>query len=118
MAAPNLRSPTLILGRTALADTTETPTAVLSNVADSGQVLKVNALRLAAGSALALVSVAVVRGGTSYYLQNTVQLAANTMLIVLNKDEYLYLEEGDSIEVWHEAGSAGASVLLNYEEIS
>ena len=47
MAAPNLRTPSTVTGKTAPAALTTSLTAVLSNAAASGKVLKVNTIRTA-----------------------------------------------------------------------
>ena len=117
MVAPNLRSPTLILGKTAAMVSTETPTALLANPADSGLVLKVNSLRLAAGELSAIVTLSINHGGSDYTLLDGVAIEGASMMIVLNKDEYLYLEEGDSIAVSNGA-TGSVTAVVSYEEIS
>ncbi len=118
MAAPNLRSPSVVTGRTACLATAESAVPLLVNTASSGKVLKVNALRVVAPTATTRVSVKIVRDSDEFWLASSVSVAGGSMLILLNKDEYLYLEEGDTLKASHSAGYASANIIANYEEIA
>jgi hypothetical protein len=118
MAPPNLKSPATITGKTELAALTTSLASVLSNAASSGKVLKVNTIRAANIAAdQVTVDVAVVRSSTTVYLIKGAVVGAGKTLITTDKNEYIYLEEGDAI---HAKSSAATSIdlTINYEEIN
>lgn len=59
-----------------------------------------------------------VRGSQQFWLASAVNVTGGSMLILLNKDEYLYLEEGDVLNASHSTGYASANIIANYEEIA
>lgn len=117
MAAPNIVDVTTITGKTAVLAVTTTATAIVTNSAASGKVLKVNALLVANvdGTNNAEITVDLYRSSTAYHLASTVVVPADATLDVLNKS--IYLEEGDALRL-----TAGADLDLeavcSYEEIS
>lgn len=118
MAAPNLRSPNTVTGKTAVAQLAATTSTVLENAAASGKVFKVNAVR-AANLTTGDVSVDIChyRGTTTTHLLKGGIVGGGKTLIITNKDEYIYLEEGDSLQAL--AGAATSiDMTINYEEIS
>lgn len=118
MAAPNLRAPSAVTGKTATAALTTSLTAVLANAAASGKVLKVNTVRAANVAAGSInVDIAYFRGAAVTYLIKGGTVDAGKTLITTDKNEYIYLEEGDEL---HAKASAGTSIdlTINYEEIS
>lgn len=118
MAAPNLRSPSTVTGKTATAALTTSLVAVLTNAAASGKVLKLNTIRaanVAAGSIT--VDVAHYRGTTTTYLLKGGTVDAGKTLITTDKNEYVYLEEGDELRAKASAGTS-VDLTINYEEIS
>lgn len=118
MAAPNLVSPTTITGKTAVYTCTTTLAAALSNDAASGKVLKINVIRAAnITTAAAAIEVTLFRSAAHKYIVDGPSVATYASLVVLNKDEYLYLEEGDAIYAKATANSA-IDLIINYEEIS
>jgi hypothetical protein len=121
MAAPNIRNPTTITGKTVGAAITTTPAAALTNAAASGQVYKVNTATVANidGTNSVDVTVNFVDASPSLTtaLISTVAVAADTALVVISKDTFIYLEEGDSITVSASANS-DAVITLSYEIIS
>lgn len=124
MANPNIVGVTTIKGRTAfLALSSTSATAVLSNAASSGLVLKVNALYIAnvdgAATCECTVKVhnAAAIGGTGYAIASTVVVPNDATLVVIGKDAPLYLEENQSIGIT--AGTANdLEAVISYEEIS
>jgi hypothetical protein len=118
MAAPNLKSPTTITGKTASYSVTTTLAAVLSNAANSGKALRINTIRACniTGST-ATIDVTRLRSGTDRYLVKAASIEPTSSLVILTRDEILYLEEGDDLRV---VGSANATfdLLVTYEEIS
>lgn len=119
MTAPNLRTPTTITGKTAVYAVTASLASVLTNSGGSNKVYKVNCIRAANvdGSTAQDLNVTFYRSSTDTYMAKTVSVPADSTLIVLSKEEYLYLEEGDAIRA-----SAGAAndieLTITYEEIS
>lgn len=119
MAAPNIISATSILGKTVAAalDTTTT-TSLLANSASSNKLLKVNSVIIGNkdGAAAATVTISWYNGSTDFYIASTVNVPANSTLVVVGKDSPIYLEEGQSIR-----GGASANgdldVIISYEEL-
>lgn len=119
MAAPNLKSPTSITGKTARYAVTASLGAALSNGAASNKVLKVNSIFCANvdGTNSADISVSIYNGATDHYLAYTITVPPDATQIISSKDTYFYLEEGDSIRAV--ASAAGDLVLvIGYEEIA
>lgn len=119
MAAPNLRSPSTIIGKTTAYPVTGTLAQVLSNSAASGKVFKVNTIRCANvdGVSAASLDVSLFRSATHYYLIKGISIDAGKALIVSDKNEYIYLEEGDALYAKASAAS-DLELTVNYEEIS
>ncbi len=119
MAAPNIVNVTSILGKTTAAalDTTLT-TSLLANAASSNKLLKLNSIIVANkdGTSAAAVTISWYNGSTDFYLASTVNVPADSTLIVMGKDSPIYLEEGQSIR-----GGASANgdldVIISYEEL-
>lgn len=124
MAAPNIVNVSAITGKTdTVALSTTSQTTLVSNAAASGKVFKINMIQIANvdGTNAADVTVdlhsAAAGGGTAYSLVSTVSVAADSSLIVLDKNTAIYLEEDRSISAT--AGAAGdLEVIVSYEEIS
>jgi hypothetical protein len=124
MAAPNLVSPTTINGKSVTVDlTTTSATAILSNAASSGKVLKINSLYVANvdGTSAAEITInyysAAALGGTATQICSTVAVPADATLVVVDKDAYIYLEENTSLGAT--AGTASdLKVICSYEDIS
>lgn len=119
MAAPNLKSPTTIIGRTARYAVTTSLATVLANSASSGKVLKINSIFCANvdGTLAADISVSIYNGTTDFYIAKTIAVPADATQILSTKETYFYLEEGDSIRAV--ASAAGdLELVIGYEEIS
>lgn len=118
MAAPNLRAPAQVIGKTAVASLSTSLSAVLTNAASSNKVLKVNTIRasnVTTGSVS--VNIAHQRGAVTTYLIKSGAVGEGKTLITTDKNEYIYLEEGDSIQASASA-AAGIDLTINYEEVS
>ena len=119
MAAPNLKSPTTINGKTARYAVTTSLANALANSAASGKVLKINSIFCANvdGTNTADISVSIYNGTTDFYLAKTVTVPADATQIISSKDTYFYLEEGDSIRA---TGShvSRLELVIGYEDIS
>lgn len=117
MAAPNVVNVATITGKTAVQAVGTSATAIVTNSAASGKVLKINALYVSNvdGSANAEITVDLYRSSTAYKLANTVVVPADATLDVLSKA--IYLEEGDSLRLTANA-SGDLEAVCSYEEIS
>lgn len=124
MAAPNIVAVTTITGKTAYANlSTTSATSVVSNAASSNKVLKINSLIVsntdgtnACDVTVNLYSAAAL-GGTAYPIASTISVPADSTLIVIDKNNSIYLEEDKSIGAI--AGTANdLTVVCSYEEIS
>jgi hypothetical protein len=119
MAAPNLKSPTTITGRTARYAVTTSLAAALSNGAASGKVLKINSIFCANvdGVNAADISVSIFDGTTDRYIARTISVPADATQVLSTKETYFYLEEGDSIRALASAAS-DLELVIGYEDIS
>ena len=124
MAAPNIVNVATITGKTDQINlTTTSATTVVSNAASSNKVFKVNSLTVANvdGTAAADITITVYsqddRGGTGTELVSTISVPADATLVVIDKNNSIYLEEDRSIGAT--AGTANdLKVIVSYEEIS
>jgi hypothetical protein len=119
MAAPNLKNPTTITGKTARYAVTASLASVLANGAASGKALKINSIFCANvdGTNTADISVSIYDGSTDRYLAKTIAVPADATQIISSKETYFYLEEGDSIRaVANEADDL--DLIIGYEDIS
>jgi hypothetical protein len=122
MAAPNLKNPTTITGRTARYAVTTSLGNALANSAASGKVFKINSIFCANVDAAnppqpADISVSIYDGSTDRYLAKTIAVPADATQIISTKETYFYLEEGDSIRAVANAAS-DLELIIGYEDIS
>jgi hypothetical protein len=119
MAAPNLKSPTTITGKTATYAVTTSMAAALSNSAASGKVLKVNSVYCANvdGTTAADISLEHYNGTTGFKLANTIAVPADATQLLVTREGYFYLEEGHSIRAQASAAN-DLELVIGYEEIS
>jgi hypothetical protein len=118
MAAPNLKTPTTIIGKTAGYAVTTSLAAALSNSAASGKVFKVNVVRAAnLTTGIATIDLTVFRSATDTYIIKSASVAPNSSLVLIDKNEYLYLEEGDALRADANAIST-IDLTIHYEEIT
>ena len=124
MAAPNIVNVSTITGKSAtVALSTTSATTLVSNAASSGKVYKINMIQVANvdGTNAADITIdvhsAASGGGTAYSLVSTISVPADASLVVLDKNNSLYVEEDRSITAT--AGTANdLEVIVSYEEIS
>ena len=124
MAAPNIVGVTTIVGITTFLDLTTTDaTVLLSNAASSGKVFKVNTIVVANddGSNTANITAAIhpaaAGGGTGVKFANTIDVVADSTLVVLDKASSIYLEEDKSL-VATASVADDLECVLSYEELS
>jgi hypothetical protein len=118
MAAPNLTQPSLINGKSAFYSCTTSLAPALSNAAASGKLLKVNTVRAAnITNSAAAIETTIYRGSTHQYLLKGANVAPQSALLISDRNEYIYLEEGDSLYAKASAATA-IDLTIHYEEIS
>jgi len=119
MAAPNIVNVVTITGKAgAVSLTTTAATIALVNTAASGKVFKVNSLFAANVHASSAASISISLSGSSITLiASAISVPANSTLVVITKEEPIYLEE--AIGILAQANIAnGIVVTTSYEEIS
>jgi hypothetical protein len=116
MPSPNILDISAITGKTAVFEITNIVTPVLTNPSSSSVVYKLNTLFISNinGSATAQITVDFYRNSQSYRIASTIDVEADTTLVVLGKDTSIYLEPGDALRV---AGSDNGFLtgVLSYE---
>lgn len=119
MTAPNMNSPTKVVGKTARLAATTSSQTILSNASNSNALCRVVSLMAVNidGTNAADITVTISNGTTSTALANTITVPADATLVLLGRDNIVYLEEG-----WSISGLASASgdIVFNcsYEEIT
>ena len=123
MAAPNIVNVTSIIGiTTAVGLGTTAVTTFLSNAAASGKVLKINTV-VAAGIGTVLGSItlkyhlAAAGAGTSIALANSITVPTGASLVIIGKDNPIYLEENRSLTAQASAAN-NIAIVCSYEDIS
>lgn len=119
MAAPNIVNVTSIYGKTMGADLGTTVTTDILTC-PSSKVLKINSIIVSnidgVNNADAYVYFYDSSAAVRYALAYTVVVPADSTLVVVGKDNPIYLEESDQIEGG--ASAAGdLSIIISYEEI-
>lgn len=119
MAAPNLKSPVTITGKSDGYVVTTSLAAALTNSAASGKVLKINSVYCANvdGTNSADISLSYYNGTTDFYLAKTISVPADATQVLVTREAYIYLEEGDSLRAVASAAS-DLELVISYEEIS
>jgi hypothetical protein len=119
MAAPNLKNPTAIKGKTVIYAVTQTLAAVLSNADSSNQVFKINSIVCANvdGVNTADISVSIYNGTRDGYRARLIPVPATATQVLSTKDTYFYLEEGCSIRAVASV-DGDLELTIGYEEIS
>jgi hypothetical protein len=118
MAAPNLKQPTTITGKTAVYSCTASLASALANGASSNQLLKVNVVRACnLTSSSGSVDLTVYRSSTHSYIGKSLSVPPESSLVLLDRNEYLYLEEGDALYAKANAVST-IDLTIHYEEIT
>lgn len=124
MAAPNIVGVSTVIGvTTAVGLGTTAVTTFLSNPASSNKVFKINTLMAVNVDGSVSVDATIkyhlsaAGAGTSIPIAYTVSIPADSSLIVIGKDNPIYLEENRSLTA--QATSANTlSIVCSYEDIS
>jgi len=121
MAAPNIVNTTSIFGRTDVAAVGTAAASITTNSGNSGKVYKVNSLIVSNVDGTNDVEVNVDLFRTSltaaFHIARTVTVPADSSLIVVGRDNPVYLAEGDAIRLTASA-TGDAEALCSYEEIA
>jgi hypothetical protein len=119
MAAPNLKTPTTIIGKTVGYAVTASLAAALSNSAASGKVFKINSVYCANvdGAASADITLEHYDGTTGFEIAFAITVPAKATQVLVARDGYIYLEEGHSLRALASAAS-DLELVIGYEEIS
>ena len=117
MANPNLLTLTTVAGGTSVQAVTTTATAIVTNSAASGKIIRVKALYISNvdGAANGDVNVDIYRGSTAYHIAKTVSVPADSTIDVISKD--IYLQEGDTLRLTADINNV-LEAVCSYEEIS
>lgn len=117
MAAPNIVNVSTIIGKTAVQSVGTSATAIVTNSAASGKVIKINALYVSNvdGTNNAEITVDLFRSSTAYKIANTVVVPADATLDVISKS--IYLEEGDELRLTANA-TGDLQAVCSFEEIN
>lgn len=123
MAAPNIVNVATITGKTAAGAITTSATSVVSNANASGKVFKINSIIISnidgVASATADISynTAAAGAGTNYYLAYLVAVPPASSIVIVGKDNPIYLEENKSLVV-DASANGDLHYIISYEEIS
>ena len=119
MANPNLFDTSALYGKTAGQSLTTASQPMVQNSASSGKVYKVNSLIVANidGTNSADVTVSLFKGATEYKIANTIPVPADASLVVISRDNQIYLEENDEIRALASANS-DLQAVCSWEEIN
>jgi hypothetical protein len=117
MAAPNLVNMATLTGKTAVMAVTTTATALITNAAASGKVLKVDELLVTNinGTTNATVNVDIYRSTTAYRIAYLMTVPAGATLDIISNR--IYLEEGDALRLTASSNSY-LEAVASYEDIS
>jgi hypothetical protein len=99
MADPNIFNTSVITGNTAVQAVGTSATAIVSNGAASGRVYRINSLIIANvdGTNAADITVDLFRSSVAYRIVSLVTVPADASLVVISKENSIYLQEGDSL---------------------
>ena len=120
MAAPNIVNVTTIIGKTAGLAVTGTASAIVSNSAASNKVLKINTLIITNvdGVNAADITADIFKNQTTAFdIASTITVPADSSLVLISKDNPIYLEENDSLRLLASA-TGDLEAVCSYEEIS
>lgn len=121
MTAPNIKSSTTLTsvkGKTVGYAVTNSLAAALSNSASSDTLLKINSVYCANidGTSAADITLTVYNGTTDFRLANTISVPADATQVLIARDAFIYLEEGQSLRAQASANSK-LELVISYEEI-
>jgi hypothetical protein len=117
MAAPNILNVNSIYGRTNLAFVTANTVNVVTNLTNSGTVVKINSLHLSNFNVNSIAAnVGVNRSANTFLVAAGTSVPAFSTLTVIAKDTAIYLEEGDVLQA-NCSSNTNVQVVCSYEII-
>jgi|2_EtaG_2_1085320.scaffolds.fasta_scaffold65933_2 hypothetical protein len=119
MANPNIVNVTSIYAKTVGQAVTTINTAIVTNQANSGTIVKLNTLLASNidGTNDADVTATIKIGGTEYNIASTVTVPADATVILISKDTGLYMEEDTELSLQASA-NGDLKAVCSYEIIS
>ena len=119
MAAPNIVNVATIKGNTAVLAVTTSPADIVSNIALSGKVYKINTLIVANvdGTNAADITGSLYRSSVEWNFASTISVPADSAIVLIDKSTAIYLDEGDAIRLTASA-TGDLEAICSYEEIS
>lgn len=123
MANPNILDASIVQGNNSLVSATTTAQTLVNNAASSGKIYKVNSILAAniAGNVDADVTVNIYSeddlGGTAYAIASTITVPADATLVLVDRNNGLYLKEDQSIGGLA-SGNTDIVFTTSWEEIS
>ena len=124
MAAPNIVNVNTITGVTTFKSgigTDRAITTAISNAAASGKVLKINSLVAAGATCGVTVKLfnQAAGAGSSVGIAYTVSVPKFSSLVIVSKENSIYVQEDQSIAAFKQANTGGnIDIICSYEEIS
>jgi hypothetical protein len=117
MANPNIINISTLYGKTAVLNVTTVATAIITNSAASGKIVKVNSLFISNIDTLttAYVTLEIFRSSTSYYIMYQVPVPIASTIDAISK--HIYLEEGDQLRISATLNN-DLTAVASYEEIT
>lgn len=118
MANPNFLNITSITGKSTLVNLSTSPTTIITNLAASNQLFKLNSvLAINRGTSTADVTLTMSKNGSVFTIANAIAVPTKSNLILLNKDLQLYLEENDFIQATSSLVST-LVLIVSYEIVA
>jgi hypothetical protein len=119
MANPNIAALTTINGNTQVQSVTTAATAIVTNSAASGKIIKINSLFISNidGVNAADITIDLFRSSVAYKIVNTVSVVADTSFTAIDKTLSIYLLEGDTLRLTASVNSR-LQAVCSFEEIS
>lgn len=119
MAAPNLKNPTTITGKTETHAFAGTTLESVLGAVPADKVFKINSIFCSNvdGATAASVRVSIYNGTVHRYLAYDISVPADATQVISTKDTYFYLEEGSSIYALT-SNADDLQLVIGYEEIS
>jgi len=118
MSNPNIFSSTELYGKSGGASVTTTETALIGNYRGSGKILKIFMLQVANnnGGNTAEVTLVLYKNSVAFNIVKSVPVPADSSIIILSKDNQIYLEANDMLKIYGSASNL--DVVYSYEELS
>jgi len=119
MTAPNLLLLSTAVGKTAVQAVGTSAVAILSNAASSGKLLIVRTLTISNvdGTSAADITVDIYRSATAHRIAKGITVPAQSSLVISDRDNPIYLEEGDDLRLAASA-TGDLEAICSYEELS